>query len=132
LDRHRHISGRSIVSVFGEERRGGGNEYSTVYSSAQSDACTFHVHPLTVTDGKESVVEVILICGGGYLLASSGILDKPSQRSLSSANLYFFTPCLIFAKLGGQLRWTVIKNLWAIPLLVAACISSHLLHMFLI
>jgi auxin efflux carrier family protein len=58
------------------------------------------------------------------LLASKGILDKPSQRSLSQANLYFFTPCLIFAKLAGQLRWTVIQHLWALPLLVAVLIGD--------
>jgi hypothetical protein len=58
------------------------------------------------------------------LLASNGILDKPSQRSFSNANLYFFTPCLIFSKLGGQLRWSVIKNLWAIPVLVAVLIGT--------
>ena len=57
------------------------------------------------------------------MLASSGILDKPSQRSLSNANLYFFTPCLIFVKLAAQLRWTLIKNLWALPMLVALLIG---------
>jgi len=65
-----------------------------------------------------------LICGGGYLLAAKGILDKSSQRSLSQANLYLFTPCLIFAKLAGQLRWTVIQHLWALPLLVAVLIGN--------
>jgi auxin efflux carrier family protein len=69
---------------------------------------------------------VILICGGGYVLASIGVLDRPSQRSLSNANLYFFTPCLIFVKLAAQLRWNLIRNLWAIPLLVALLISTRI------
>jgi auxin efflux carrier family protein len=65
----------------------------------------------------------VLICAGGYLLAAHGILDKSSQRSLSQANLYFFTPALIFVKLGGQLRWDVVVYLWALPVLVAILIS---------
>jgi len=28
-------------------------------------------------------------------MASKGLLDKPSQRSLSQANLHFLTTCLI-------------------------------------
>lgn len=75
------------------------------------------------THSQESTVEVVLICAGGYLLASNGILDKPSQRSLSLANLYFSTPALIFVKLGGQLRWDVVVYLWALPVLVAILIG---------
>lgn len=74
------------------------------------------------------MIEVVLICSGGYLLASKGILDKTSQRSLSLSNLYLFTPCLIFAKLGAQLRWQVIKNLWVLPVLVFILIC--IIHSF--
>ena len=68
---------------------------------------------------KESTLEVVAICFGGWLLSKKGILTRSVQKSLSAVNLNLFTPCLIFSKLASSLNLSVLADLWAMPLLFA-------------
>jgi len=55
---------------------------------------TNHPHPpatlLTVkillTTVLSSIIEVVILCTAGYILARAGILDKPTQRKLNVVN----------------------------------------------
>jgi predicted permease len=34
----------------------------------------------------QSIIEVVILCAAGYILARAGILDKPTQRKLNVVN----------------------------------------------
>ncbi|KAH9973772.1 membrane transport protein-domain-containing protein [Lactifluus volemus] len=63
-----------------------------------------------------SIVQVILVCISGYVLARRGIIDKPTQRQLNIINVNFFTPCLLFSKVAFFLSPAKLAELWIIPI----------------
>ncbi|KAI0301620.1 membrane transport protein-domain-containing protein [Multifurca ochricompacta] len=63
-----------------------------------------------------SIIQVILVCISGYILARRGILDKPTQKQLNVINVNFFTPCLLFSKVAFFLSPAKLRELWIIPI----------------
>lgn len=63
-----------------------------------------------------SILEVVLICLAGYILASKGILDKKTQKQLNRLNVSLFTPALLFSKVALYLTPEKLKELWVIPI----------------
>ncbi|KAI0250688.1 auxin efflux carrier [Lactifluus subvellereus] len=63
-----------------------------------------------------SIVQVILVCSSGYVLARRGIIDKPTQKQLNVLNVNFFTPCLLFSKVAFFLSPAKLRELWIIPI----------------
>ena len=63
-----------------------------------------------------SILEVVLICMAGYILASKGILDKKTQKQLNRLNVSLFTPALLFSKVALYLTPEKLKELWVIPI----------------
>ncbi|KAI0261633.1 membrane transport protein-domain-containing protein [Gloeopeniophorella convolvens] len=63
-----------------------------------------------------SIIQVILVCIAGYVLARRGILDKKTQKQLNIINVNFFTPCLLFSKVAFFLSPAKLRELWIIPI----------------
>ncbi|TFK18760.1 endoplasmic reticulum protein [Coprinopsis marcescibilis] len=63
-----------------------------------------------------SILEVVLICSAGYILASHGILDKKTQKQLNRLNVSLFTPALLFSKVALYLTPEKLKQLYVIPI----------------
>ncbi len=64
----------------------------------------------------ESILEVVFISIGGYILARKKILSKDSQKTISNLNMNLFTPCLVASKLAGSLTTDQLADLWLLPL----------------
>ncbi|KAL1408447.1 hypothetical protein Q8F55_005259 [Vanrija albida] len=63
-----------------------------------------------------SITEVFLLCLAGYVLASTGVTDKATQRKLNVINVSLFTPALLFSKVAFSLTPSKLKEMWIIPL----------------
>jgi predicted permease len=63
-----------------------------------------------------SIIQVILVCLSGYVLARRGIIDKSTQKQLNVINVNFFTPCLLFSKVAFFLSPAKLRELWIIPI----------------
>ncbi|KAG2023908.1 endoplasmic reticulum protein [Coprinopsis cinerea AmutBmut pab1-1] len=63
-----------------------------------------------------SILEVVLICSAGYILASKGILDKKTQKQINKLNVSLFTPALLFSKVALYLTPEKLKQLYVIPI----------------
>ncbi|KAH6905801.1 endoplasmic reticulum protein [Coprinopsis sp. MPI-PUGE-AT-0042] len=74
-----------------------------------------------------SILEVVLICAAGYILASKGILDKKTQKQLNRLNVSLFTPALLFSKVALYLTPEKLKELWVIPLWFLTVTSMSML-----
>ncbi|KAF6750789.1 endoplasmic reticulum protein [Ephemerocybe angulata] len=83
-----------------------------------------------------SILEVVLVCSAGYILASKGILDKKTQKQLNRLNVNLLTPALLFSKVALYLTPEKLKELWVIPIyfaivtLVSGVVGSALGHLF--
>ncbi|BEI80618.1 hypothetical protein CcaverHIS002_0111470 [Cutaneotrichosporon cavernicola] len=64
----------------------------------------------------QSITEVVLLCIAGYVLASTGVTDKATQRKLNVINVSLFTPALLFSKVAFSLTPAKLKEMWIIPL----------------
>ncbi|CAK9784257.1 auxin efflux carrier [Cutaneotrichosporon oleaginosum] len=64
----------------------------------------------------QSIAEVVLLCIAGYVLASTGVTDKATQRKLNVINVSLFTPALLFSKVAFSLTPAKLKEMWIIPL----------------
>ncbi|TXT13478.1 hypothetical protein VHUM_00845 [Vanrija humicola] len=64
----------------------------------------------------QSITEVFLLCIAGYVLASTGVTDKATQRKLNVINVSLFTPALLFSKVAFSLTPSKLKEMWIIPL----------------
>lgn len=64
----------------------------------------------------ESILEVVLLSAGGYILAKRKTLSKESQKTISNLNMNLFTPCLVASKLAGSLSVDQLKDLWLLPI----------------
>ncbi|EPY50985.1 auxin family transmembrane transporter [Schizosaccharomyces cryophilus OY26] len=63
----------------------------------------------------ESDLGVIVIALGGFILAKKGFLSRESQKAISNLNVYFFTPCLVFEKVGNGLNLKMLIDLSLLP-----------------
>ena len=45
-----------------------------------------HTVKILLTTVLSSIIEVVILCTAGYILARAGILDKPTQRKLNVVN----------------------------------------------
>ncbi|KAH9889117.1 auxin efflux carrier [Xylariomycetidae sp. FL2044] len=63
----------------------------------------------------EAVVQVVCVSLPGYIIARLGQLDAEKQKFLANLNMQWFTPCLIFYKLGSQLKRDQLQDLVIIP-----------------
>ncbi|KAJ2915664.1 hypothetical protein MD484_g4769, partial [Candolleomyces efflorescens] len=83
-----------------------------------------------------SILEVVLICSAGYILASKGILDKKTQKQLNRLNVSLLTPALLFSKVALYLTPEKLKELWVIPIyftivtMISMGVGSVLGHIF--
>ncbi|KAJ2928564.1 hypothetical protein H1R20_g8497, partial [Candolleomyces eurysporus] len=83
-----------------------------------------------------SILEVVLICSAGYILASKGILDKKTQKQLNRLNVSLLTPALLFSKVALYLTPEKLKELWVIPIyftvvtMISMGVGSMLGHIF--
>ncbi|WBW71475.1 auxin family transmembrane transporter [Schizosaccharomyces osmophilus] len=64
----------------------------------------------------ESDLGVIVIALGGFILAKKGFLSREAQKTISNLNVYFFTPCLVFEKVGNGLNLKMLIDLSLLPL----------------
>ncbi|CCG84176.1 protein of unknown function [Taphrina deformans PYCC 5710] len=64
----------------------------------------------------ESILEVVMLSAGGYVLAKRKTLSKDSQKTISNLNMNLFTPCLVASKLAGSLSTDQLKDLWLLPI----------------
>lgn len=64
----------------------------------------------------ESILEVVMLSAGGYVLAKRKTLSKESQKTISNLNMNLFTPCLVASKLAGSLSVDQLKDLWLLPI----------------
>jgi len=67
----------------------------------------------------EAVLEVVVICIGGYIAAKRGLLTIDAQKVIANLNMLVFTPALIFSKLAGSLTLDKFDDLAIIPILFA-------------
>lgn len=63
----------------------------------------------------EAVLEVVFVALPGYIVARMGMFDVEAQKLVANLNIYIFTPCLIFSKLGSQLNANKLYELAVIP-----------------
>ncbi|CAG8443058.1 6106_t:CDS:2 [Diversispora eburnea] len=75
----------------------------------------------------KSSLHVVLMCFTGYFAAKYGIINKKSQKDLSSVIIKVFMPCLLFSNV-AQTDIEILANLWAIPttFLIFVTISGSL------
>lgn len=64
----------------------------------------------------ESILEVVIVSAGGYILAKRKTLTRESQKTISNLNMNLFTPCLVASKLAGSLSVDQLKDLWLLPI----------------
>lgn len=55
--------------------------------TTSTDKC--HIVKILLTTVLSSIIEVVILCTAGYILARAGILDKPTQRKLNVVNGMF-------------------------------------------
>ncbi|PVG01371.1 hypothetical protein CPB86DRAFT_812358 [Serendipita vermifera] len=63
----------------------------------------------------ESILEVVILCFAGWILARRDLLDKKTQKKLNVLNINLFTPALLFSKVAFFLSPSKLKELWIIP-----------------
>lgn len=80
----------------------------------------------------ESDLEVIVIALGGYVLAKKGFLPRDAQKVISSLNVYFFTPCLVFEKVGNGLNLKMLIDLSLLPVFYVIISAASILISFLL
>lgn len=67
----------------------------------------------------EAVLEVVIICFGGFVVAKTGLLNSKGQKVLSQLNVDLFTPCLVFTKLAPSLSFQKMADIIIIPIFYA-------------
>lgn len=67
----------------------------------------------------EAILEVVIICFGGFLAAKSGLLNVQAQKVISQLNVDIFTPCLVFTKLAPSLTFEKMADILIIPVFYA-------------
>lgn len=67
----------------------------------------------------EAILEVVIICFGGFVAAKSGILNTQAQKVISQLNVDLFTPCLVFTKLAPSLSFEKMVDILIIPIFYA-------------
>lgn len=67
----------------------------------------------------EAVLEVVIICFAGFVVAKTGLLNANGQKVLSQLNVDLFTPCLVFAKLAPALSFLKMADIFVIPVFYA-------------
>ncbi|KAJ9104290.1 hypothetical protein QFC20_004572 [Naganishia adeliensis] len=82
---------------------------------AQGDPSSLPVRTLLWTVA-ESIIEVVILCVVGYILASTGVLDKQTQRKVNVLNVSFATPALLGSKVAFSLTPEKLREMWVIPL----------------
>ncbi|GHJ90117.1 hypothetical protein NliqN6_6519 [Naganishia liquefaciens] len=82
---------------------------------AQGDPSSLPVRTLLWTVA-ESIIEVFILCVVGYILASTGVLDKQTQRKVNVLNVSFATPALLGSKVAFSLTPEKLREMWVIPL----------------
>ncbi|PLB33163.1 Auxin Efflux Carrier superfamily [Aspergillus candidus] len=72
-----------------------------------------------------AVLEVVCVSLPGYIVAKQGMFDAEAQKFVANLNVFLFTPCLIFTKLGSQLTAEKLTDLAIIPFIfvVQTCVS---------
>ncbi|KOS13044.1 endoplasmic reticulum auxin efflux carrier [Malassezia pachydermatis] len=84
-----------------------------------------------------SILQIILVCSVGYLMASIGVLDKKMQGKMNKLNVSVFTPALLFSKVAFYLSPERMVELAIVPIgffvvsffsAVASVITSRLLR----
>lgn len=74
----------------------------------------------------EAVLQVVIICIGGFLAARSGLLNTSGQKVISALNVDLFTPCLVFTKLASSLSVSKLDDILIIPVLfVLSTVTSY-------
>lgn len=77
----------------------------------------------------EAVMQAVIICFAGYVVARTGLLTAAGQKVISQINVDLFTPCLVFTKLASSLSINKLDDILIIPVfyavstLIAYCCS---------
>ncbi|TFL01671.1 auxin efflux carrier [Pterulicium gracile] len=79
-----------------------------------------------------SILEVFFLCIAGYILASTGVLDKKTQKQVNRMNVSLFTPCLLFSKVAFFLSPEKLQQLWIIPIffVIVTLVSMLVAYVF--
>lgn len=97
-----------------------------------------YLSPFGANCVKQSIIEVVILCVVGYILASTGVLDKQTQRKVNvlstssrarvrgskgllliltrNPDVSFATPALLGSKVAFSLTPEKLKEMWVIPL----------------
>ncbi|KAM9928456.1 hypothetical protein OXX80_010003 [Metschnikowia pulcherrima] len=67
----------------------------------------------------EAVMQAVIICFAGYVVARAGLLTAAGQKVMSSINVDLFTPCLVFTKLASSLSVSKLDDILIIPVFYA-------------
>lgn len=74
----------------------------------------------------ESVLEVAILAGGGYVLTKKKALPRDAQKVISELNMSLFTPCLIGSKIASSLTPDQLGDLWLPPIaFLVISVSSY-------
>ncbi|KAI8335797.1 auxin efflux carrier [Chlamydoabsidia padenii] len=78
-----------------------------------------------VLSALQAILQVIVVAGFGVILTKTGYIDSSKQKWLSSLNLHFFTPCLLFVNIASVITLEKLVEFWPIPVffVVFTCIS---------
>ncbi|OBA20560.1 auxin efflux carrier [Metschnikowia bicuspidata var. bicuspidata NRRL YB-4993] len=63
----------------------------------------------------EAVMQAVIICFAGYVVARAGLLTSAGQKVMSLINVDLFTPCLVFTKLASSLSINKLDDILIIP-----------------
>lgn len=63
----------------------------------------------------EAVMQAVIICFSGYVVARAGLLTSAGQKVMSLINVDLFTPCLVFTKLASSLSVDKLDDILIIP-----------------
>ncbi|WFC94128.1 hypothetical protein MBRA1_000760 [Malassezia brasiliensis] len=63
-----------------------------------------------------SILQVVVMCLAGYILARRGVLDKKTQTKLNKLNVSILTPALLFSKVAFSLTPERLTELAIVPL----------------
>ncbi|KAG0060341.1 hypothetical protein BGZ89_012349 [Linnemannia elongata] len=66
--------------------------------------------------GGEAVCQVLVVVACGVILSRTGYLSHSGQKAVSTLNLYFLTPCLLFTKMASTITWDQFKSFYPIPI----------------
>ncbi|KAI8084214.1 membrane transport protein-domain-containing protein [Gilbertella persicaria] len=68
-----------------------------------------------IVSSVQAIMQVIVIVFTGVILSKHGYIDSDKQKWLSTLNISFFTPCLLFSSIASVISLERLLAYWPIP-----------------